>query len=58
MASSLKETALRLLERNIVTWLRDNSYQQLRRNAKEATTYPDGVDGVKLPQNGNLHELY
>lgn len=91
MAGSLKETALRLLEKNIVTWLRDNTYQQLRRNAKSSATYPDEheiivdendiqyviekatlycgyciisrrklieVDGVKLPKNGNLHELY
>ena len=88
---SLKETAMRLLEKNIVTWLRDHTYQQLRKNAKEATEYPDGhevivdendtryvlekanlycgyfvisrrklteVDGVKLPQTSDLHELY
>lgn len=42
MAGNLKETALRLLKKNIVTWLRDNSYQQLRRNAKESVVYPDG----------------
>ena len=42
MEDKLKEAALRHLEKNIVTWLRENSYQKLLEKAKEHTEDSDG----------------
>ena len=89
MEDKLKEAALRHLEKGIVTWLRDRTYELLRSNAKEIrksdedeiiidehSQYVIGngalycgyfiisrkkvkeIDGIKLPENGDLHELY